>query len=123
MRYDKRTDDNHREVIDELRKTMPEATVFDASGAGNGFPDVVLGWNGRNYLFEKSRTRQKCLQREASRTSKSNFTKDGRDRSTLSTPLPRFARRWQGSPTVKGGRHETTYRSIIFRRKNVSRDG
>jgi len=52
MRYDKRTDDNHREVIDELRKTMPEVTVFDASGAGNGFPDVVLGWNGRNYLFE-----------------------------------------------------------------------
>ena len=52
MRYDKRTDDNHREVVDELRKTMPEASVFDASGCGNGFPDLVLGIAGRNYLFE-----------------------------------------------------------------------
>ena len=52
MRYAKRTDDNHRDVVDEFRATMPEASVFDASGAGNGFPDLVIGWQGTNYLFE-----------------------------------------------------------------------
>ena len=52
MRYAKRTDDNHRDVVDEFREVMPDATVFDASGAGNGFPDLVIGWQGRNYLFE-----------------------------------------------------------------------
>lgn len=52
MRYAKRTDDNHRDVVDEFRQTMPEATVFDASGAGNGFPDLVIGLAGKNYLFE-----------------------------------------------------------------------
>lgn len=52
MRYAKRTDDNHRDVVDEFRLVMPEATVFDSSGAGNGFPDLVIGLKGRNYLFE-----------------------------------------------------------------------
>jgi hypothetical protein len=31
---------------------MPEASVFDASGAGAGFPDLVVGVWGRNFLFE-----------------------------------------------------------------------
>lgn len=52
MTYAKRTDDNHRDVVEELREVMPDATVFDASGAGRGFPDLVVGWRGRNYLFE-----------------------------------------------------------------------
>lgn len=52
MNYAKRTDDNHREVVDEFRKAMPEAIVFDASGAGRGFPDLVVGVWGKNYLFE-----------------------------------------------------------------------
>lgn len=26
--------------------------MYDASGAGRGFPDLVVGWKGRNYLFE-----------------------------------------------------------------------
>lgn len=51
-RYAKRTDDNHRDVVDELREVLPEATVFDASGTGAGFPDLVIGIAGRNYLFE-----------------------------------------------------------------------
>lgn len=52
MRYAKRTDDNHRDVIDEFRLVMPDATLADMSGAGNGIPDVLIGWRGRNYLFE-----------------------------------------------------------------------
>ena len=51
-RYAKRTDDNHKQIVQELRASLPEATVFDASGAGRGFPDLVVGWKGRNYLFE-----------------------------------------------------------------------
>jgi hypothetical protein len=31
---------------------MPDASVFDASACGEGFPDLVVGWRGRNYLFE-----------------------------------------------------------------------
>ena len=52
MSYAKRTDDNHKDVVTEFRKAMAEATVFDASGAGRGFPDLVIGWRGKNYLFE-----------------------------------------------------------------------
>ena len=51
-RYAKRVDGNHREVVDGLRASLPEATVFDASGAGKGFPDLVVGFKGRNWLFE-----------------------------------------------------------------------
>ena len=50
--YAKRTDDNHTEVVTQFRAAMPEATVFDASGVGRGFPDLVVGWQGRNYLIE-----------------------------------------------------------------------
>jgi len=51
-RYAKRTDDNHADVVAEFREAMPEATVFDASGAGRGFPDLVVGWKGKNFLIE-----------------------------------------------------------------------
>ena len=51
-RYAKRTDENHKAVVDALRASLPEATVFDASGAGRGFPDLVVGFKGRNWLFE-----------------------------------------------------------------------
>ena len=52
MRYAKRTDDNHRDVVEEIRAVFPEASIFDASGAGKGFPDLVVGVWGRNFLFE-----------------------------------------------------------------------
>lgn len=50
--YAKKVDENHSDVVAELRKYLKEATVFDASGAGKGFPDLVVGWRGRNYLIE-----------------------------------------------------------------------
>lgn len=52
MRHAKRTDDNHAEVREEFRKAMPEAQLFDLSGAGRGCPDFLCGWRGRNFLFE-----------------------------------------------------------------------
>ena len=51
-RYAKRVDENHREIVESLRSSLPEATVFDASGAGRGFPDLVVGFDGGNYLYE-----------------------------------------------------------------------
>jgi len=50
--YAKRTDANHKQVVDDLRKWLHGCTVFDASGAGKGFPDLVVGWKGHNFLFE-----------------------------------------------------------------------
>ena len=50
--YAKRTDDNHKQVVEEIRAALPEATVLDLSGAGKGVPDLAIGWNGKNYLIE-----------------------------------------------------------------------
>lgn len=50
--YAKRTDANHKEVVEELRKWFPSCTVFDASGAGRGCPDLIIGWAGYTFLFE-----------------------------------------------------------------------
>ena len=51
-RYAKRVDENHKQVVEDLRASLPEATVGDASGAGRGVPDLVGGCKGRNYLYE-----------------------------------------------------------------------
>ena len=50
--FAKRTDANHKQVVEELRAALPECTVHDASGAGRGFPDLVVGYKGRNYMIE-----------------------------------------------------------------------
>ena len=52
MSYAKRVDSNQKEVVAELRKYLPEATVRDLSGAGFGIPDLLIGWQGINFLFE-----------------------------------------------------------------------
>ena len=52
MRRAKRTDDNHKALVEELRAAMPEATILDASGTGKGFPDLVVGVWGANFLLE-----------------------------------------------------------------------
>ena len=50
--YAKRTDANQKAVVEELKKYLPEATVFVASGTGAGFTDIVVGWKGHNFLME-----------------------------------------------------------------------
>jgi hypothetical protein len=52
MKYAARVDANQLATIKEFQRAMPDATVFDASACGEGFPDLVVGWRGRNYLFE-----------------------------------------------------------------------
>lgn len=46
----KKVDTNHKEIIKALREIG--ASVFDTSSLGRGFPDIVVGWQGVNYLVE-----------------------------------------------------------------------
>jgi hypothetical protein len=52
MKYAARVDANQLATIKAFKAAMPDASVFDASACGEGFPDLVVGWRGRNYLFE-----------------------------------------------------------------------
>ena len=47
----KRTDRNHAEIINALRK-IPNISVFSTHEVGKGFPDIVIGYKGINYLIE-----------------------------------------------------------------------
>ena len=46
----KRTDSNQTEIVTALRKLG--CSVAITSHVGKGFPDIVVGWKGRNFLFE-----------------------------------------------------------------------
>lgn len=45
-----RTDGNQKEIVAELRKRG--CVVATTHALGKGFPDIVVGYHGRNYLFE-----------------------------------------------------------------------
>ncbi len=45
-----RTDANQKEVAKALRKVGCSVAIL--SNAGDGFPDIVVGYRGINYLFE-----------------------------------------------------------------------
>lgn len=45
-----RTDANQKEIVEAIRKTG--ASVHITSGVADGFPDLVVGFRGRNFLFE-----------------------------------------------------------------------
>lgn len=47
----RRTDANHKKLIDQLRQ-LPGVSVFSTHTIGKGFPDIVVGYGGKNYLFE-----------------------------------------------------------------------
>lgn len=46
----KRTDRNHREIVEALRQFG--ATVFDTHELGRGYVDICVGFGGRTYLME-----------------------------------------------------------------------
>jgi Holliday junction resolvase len=50
MSYHKKTDKNQQEIIDLLRRVG--CTVISLHAVGNGCPDILVGKNGVNYLFE-----------------------------------------------------------------------
>lgn len=49
-RYAKRVDVNQNEIVKALMQIG--CTVADTSTAGGGFPDLVVGYRGVNYLLE-----------------------------------------------------------------------
>jgi Holliday junction resolvase len=58
----KRTDANHKEILDYCRKKG--ASAFSTHAIGKGFPDIVMGYEGRNYLLEVKDGRKAPSQRK-----------------------------------------------------------
>lgn len=50
VRRKAKVDANQAEVVEALRSLG--ASVYITSGVGSGFPDIVVGFRGQNYLFE-----------------------------------------------------------------------
>lgn len=81
----RRTDANHAEVRDGLRKIG--ASVYDSSTAGSGFPDLVVGFRGWTLLVEVKNPRHRKVGGEAMRKT--------RERQES------FRLRWKGGPVVQ----------------------
>jgi Holliday junction resolvase len=50
MTYAKKVDENHKIIVQKFRELG--ASVFDASGVGRGFPDILVGFNNQTALVE-----------------------------------------------------------------------
>tara|TARA_Y100000590_G_scaffold35002_1_gene38070 strand:- start:1924 stop:2223 length:300 start_codon:yes stop_codon:yes gene_type:complete len=46
MSYAKKVDANQSQLVKELREAMPEASVENLSGHGQGMTDILVGWKG-----------------------------------------------------------------------------
>lgn len=63
-----RVDANQKQIINSLRM-IPSISVFPTHMVGKGFPDIVVGYKGKNYLFEikddaKTKSQTKLTQAE-----------------------------------------------------------
>jgi hypothetical protein len=47
----KRTDANQKKIVEMVRK-LPGASITSTHTIGKGFPDLVIGYKGINYLIE-----------------------------------------------------------------------
>jgi hypothetical protein len=47
----RKTDANHKEIMTNCRK-IKGLSVFSTHTLGKGFPDIVIGYKGLNYLVE-----------------------------------------------------------------------
>jgi hypothetical protein len=66
----RKTDSNHKEILDQCRQ-IPQLSAFSTHIIGKGFPDIVIGYNGLNYLFEikdgtKTKSARKLTTHESS---------------------------------------------------------
>ena len=52
MRYAAKVDNNQASVVAVLRVMRPAWSVFLTHRLGAGFPDFVVGAEGRNFIFE-----------------------------------------------------------------------
>lgn len=60
----KRVDSNQREIVQALRE-IPGVTVTCTHEVGKGFPDIVVGYRGVNYLVEVKTQKGKLIPSEA----------------------------------------------------------
>lgn len=60
MRINARKDKNHDAIVKYLR-SLPGITVFTIHQLGNGYPDICVGFKGKNYLYEIKSDRKKTL--------------------------------------------------------------
>lgn len=69
----KRTDRNQQEIVNHLRYFG--ATVQDLHLVGHGCPDILVGYGGKNYLFEIKMPgcKQNNLELEFQRRWKGNY--------------------------------------------------
>ena len=72
-----RVDLNQNDIVRSLRAIG--ASVFITNQVGTGFPDIVVGWFGKNYLFE---------------------IKNNETRGRLTADQIEFHERWKGSVNV-----------------------
>jgi len=93
MTYAKRVDLNHQEIVKTLRSLG--ASVFDASRMGQGFPDLVIGINGKTVLVE---------------------IKSGEEKKFTQAQL-KFMENWQGSTVVRINDIENAERLINLLKK------
>jgi len=87
-KYARRIDTNHTQVVKKLRELG--ATVFDASRMGQGFPDLVIGINGKTVLVE---------------------IKSGEEKKFTEAQL-KFMENWKGSTVVRINDLESAERLI-----------
>ena len=52
-------DDNQRQIVMDLRKLGYSVALL--SSCGNGIPDILVGLNGENFLFEIKRDQKQKL--------------------------------------------------------------
>jgi len=60
MRRAAKVDVNQTEIVNYLRSIG--ASVAITSTIGKGFPDLVVGWKGRNYLIEVKQAKGKLTE-------------------------------------------------------------
>ena len=48
--YASRVDNNHKEIVEALRKAG--ASIIDTAKLGGGLPDLIVGYNGKTFLVE-----------------------------------------------------------------------
>lgn len=47
----KRTDANQKDIMDKLR-CIPNLSVISTHTIGKGFPDIIVGYKGKNFMIE-----------------------------------------------------------------------
>lgn len=52
MRRAARRDANHADIARDLRRMLGARAVFDLAAVGDGMADIIVGDQGRNWLFE-----------------------------------------------------------------------